>query len=253
METDNGEHKSVWWGAWATAGFGFLILLAFVLTQTIVVIAYGFVKISSDRSIDPAEFAETLGGDGTLLLLALIGSSVVCVSLSWLFAWAKREQPVRDYLGLIPVSPTEVVRWAIVAALVAGLVDSVAFLLGRPVIPEFMTLAYASVASKPLLCIGVCLISPFFEEVVFRGFLFGGFQNSRLGSVGATIVTSLAWTSIHLQYGWYDLTVVFLGGLLLGYVRVKTGSILPTFAMHFMINLIATTETVVWHQVMGGS
>ena len=77
---------------------------------------------------------------------------------------------------------------------------------------------------------------------MFRGFLFQGLMCSRLGPTGAVLLTSLLWAVIHLQYGPVEITFIFLLGVVLGCIRLKTGSIWTPFLVHAVSNLIATVE-----------
>ena len=81
-----------------------------------------------------------------------------------------------------------------------------------------------------------------FEEVFFRGFLYGGLSTSAIGPIGAIIVTSAAWAAIHVQYGLYELITIFLFGLILGGARMHCRSLLVPFALHSVNNFAATLE-----------
>jgi membrane protease YdiL (CAAX protease family) len=83
------------------------------------------------------------------------------------------------------------------------------------------------------------------EETLFRGFFFEGILHSKSGARGALIITAGTWASIHVQYDWYGRATIFVFGLFLGYVRLKTGSILVTMCLHSLMNLIATLELIV--------
>ena len=104
---------------------------------------------------------------------------------------------------------------------------------------------------RPTICqsllgiwLAVIVAAPVFEEIFFRGFLFKGLQHSRIGPLGAILVTSLLWATIHLQYDLWDLGIIFALGIFLGFARLKTGSVYATIALHALVNLIATIETV---------
>ena len=51
---------------------------------------------------------------------------------------------------------------------------------------------------------------------------------------------------VHLQYDTYEIVSVLLFGLLLGYARLKTNSILVPVIMHAVNNLAATMEVAVY-------
>ena len=48
--------------------------------------------------------------------------------------------------------------------------------------------------------------APLSEELLFRGFLFSGLAKSKLGLLGAGVLTSLLWTLLHLGYSIFGLT-----------------------------------------------
>src|SRR5262249_1917645 len=79
------------------------------------------------------------------------------------------------------------------------------------------------------------LITVFLEELLFRGLLYRGLAASRIGIVGAIVVTSVMFAAFHFQlwfsnhdwWHWMSATRIFLVGLLLGWLRARTGSLLP--------------------------
>ena len=93
--------------------------------------------------------------------------------------------------------------------------------------------------------LAIVVAAPVSEETLFRGFFFAGVAHSRIGVPGAIILGSLIWALIHLQYDFYGMATIFFSGLLLGYVRFKTGSIYATMFLHGLMNLLATIETVI--------
>ena len=63
--------------------------------------------------------------------------------------------------------------------------------------------------------------------------------------VVAVVVITLLWSLMHVQYDWYGIGQVFLTGLVLGWVRWRSGSTALTIVLHFLVNLESTFETVV--------
>jgi hypothetical protein len=133
-------------------------------------------------------------------------------------------------------------RWlaAVVAFSLAS--DALTWMLGKPIVPEFMRAVYGSAESKGSLWFALILAGPVFEEALFRGFLITGLSASRLGGSGAIMVSSLAWALIHQQYDAYGIATIFALGILLGTARVKSGSLVTPIAMHMVMNLVATLE-----------
>lgn len=92
------------------------------------------------------------------------------------------------------------------------------------------------------------LLPPVAEEVVFRGFMFGGLR-SKLNFLTSAIITSLIFAVGHLQFGndnnapllWVAGIDTFILSMVLCYIRDKTGSIWPTILIHMMKNGLAFT------------
>jgi len=94
--------------------------------------------------------------------------------------------------------------------------------------------------SEPLI-LGVLttvVIAPILEEFIFRGFLFSQLKNT-LGNWGAISLSSLAWTSLHFQYELKILFILFLFGLILGFLRWKYNSLFLVMVLHAINNLVA--------------
>lgn len=80
------------------------------------------------------------------------------------------------------------------------------------------------------------LLAPLVEEVVFRGFLFGGLR-ARLSPGWAAVVSGAIFGAVHLQP--YAFPVLFLLGVLLALLYHRSGSLWPAILMHFCINFFA--------------
>lgn len=79
--------------------------------------------------------------------------------------------------------------------------------------------------------------APVWEEMLFRGFMLPPLAKTRLGFSGATIVTTLLWTAIH-WYSWPGSLAIMISGFALSYLLWRTGSILPSIALHGSLNAI---------------
>lgn len=236
------------WGFWATVGFSLVILFAWLVVQVVVTVVYLFGAPSGralfDKNplgVDPAK----ISNDGTLLALATTCTGILIPPLCILFAWLKRGISTQKYLGLVRAPTRQTLGWLGAGLLFAAASDTVTWLLGRPIVPEFMDHAYRSAAFVPLLWFAVVVGAPLFEEFFFRGFALAGLRYSRLGAIGAVLLTALGWTALHTQYDLIDLSDLFLFGLLLGYARIRSGSLFVPIGMHALNNLWATVEAAI--------
>lgn len=78
--------------------------------------------------------------------------------------------------------------------------------------------------------------APLAEETLFRGLMYGVLRSSPVGKVGAAMVTSVVWASVHAQYSNYGLAAIFLIGLYLAFVRERSGSLIVPIACHAAYN-----------------
>lgn len=94
----------------------------------------------------------------------------------------------------------------------------------------------------------VALVPAVCEELAFRGFVLSGFR--RIGHKWTAIVLTAAFFgAAHpvLQQS----IAAFIVGLVLGYVAVKTGSILPAIAYHFTHNTLSVLSQRVTDDLIG--
>ncbi len=84
---------------------------------------------------------------------------------------------------------------------------------------------------------GAVFIAPFCEEIFFRGFAFAGLLRG-MNAPLAALLSAVLFTAAHGDLG--SSVPLFILGLMLAYLRWRSGSIWPTIALHASNNLIAT-------------
>ena len=109
-------------------------------------------------------------------------------------------------------------------------------------------LASGLITGQPALVVA----TPLFEELLFRGFVFAGIQDSALGGVGAVLITAHAWTWIHYEADPLEAAIIFIVALMLGSARLRTGSLLLPIAMHMLYSLFSAGE-IAWLAAMAGA
>lgn len=103
-------------------------------------------------------------------------------------------------------------------------------------------------------------IAAFFEEVIFRGFIFGQlFRYCKIGFWWSVIIPSLLFGSIHLYQGNDPLSslaafgVTFIGGLFFSWIYVKWDfNLWCPVGLHFFMNLSWLLFTVEGNSVAAG-
>jgi hypothetical protein len=192
------------------------------------------------------QLVRQLENDGVLLSVSTIATFIVCSLLVMGIVTLKKGASPRSYLALNPVTGSTLRNWIILVFVLILLSDAITFLLDKPVVPDFVSNLYVSTEPAWLLWLAFIIAAPLFEELFFRGFLFTGLASSTLRPTGAIVLTAAAWSLVHFQYDWYGIITVFVLGLVLGYARFTSGSVLLTVALHSFVNFVATVEAVLF-------
>jgi uncharacterized protein len=230
------------WKFWGTALWGLFIFAAMVVGQIVPVALIVFWKVGT---IDLSAAARVAGDGKTLSLSVIVGLPAVLAAV-WLPIHLSRT-PFTNYLAL---------RWTNWQNLVSGIVamvvvvmgwDMVARATGHEVTAGFMGDILQTASADNALWLAVLAFAvgaPITEELFARGFLYRGWSESFLRPAGAILLSSLLWTSLHLQYGWFFLGEVFSIGLVLGYIRYRSNSLWLTIVLHGLNNLAAVVQTI---------
>lgn len=84
--------------------------------------------------------------------------------------------------------------------------------------------------------IAAVVLAPLWEEVTFRGFLLSALAKSRLGFWPAALLSSVLWTLLHFGYSWPGLVSVFLAGIGMSWIMLRTGSMRAVVVAHAVVN-----------------
>jgi uncharacterized protein len=222
------------WGGWATMGW--VLLIGFVHT-----VAQGVVMFGAAYGLFGPELPDNIATHGLILAIAVCVAAPVAAGLAVALAWA-RGFSAREYLRLARPRPRDFIVWTVLLLLAAAAMDLLTIALSRPVVPEFMIEVYESAGFLPLLWFALIVVAPVTEEIVFRGFMFTGLENLKIGPRGAILVTAVCFAIIHLQYDLYGIVLILVIGLLLGLARWKTGSLWVCIWLHAVLNTVATIQ-----------
>ena len=244
-ELEHPGQRNEYWGGFATLGFGILIAIIFMVIQMITLGVLVGNELLVDPSVDIEGLVGNLENDGFCISIFSCVSTLFCLPLILLIVKVKQGASVKDYLGIKLTSKKELGFWLAIIVGFMILADVVYFIIGRPVVPEFMSVAYETATIKPLFWVALVLSAPLLEETFFRGFLLQGFKTTFFGPLGAILITSICWTVIHIQYELVELSLIFIMGVIFGYARLKTGSLLICIVLHALVNFVATVETAI--------
>jgi membrane protease YdiL (CAAX protease family) len=185
---------------------------------------------------------ESARGFGALVLFSLY-SSVLMVILIAQFSRRHAGLSFRDLTGL-RTNRRPFWQWLVIPFIVGtfwAVLTGILVML-RPAevsTPFSQMLDTIDSPRRAMMFVSVAvLLAPFLEEVIFRGFLF--YVIERLGgrTVAIFCVTGL-FTLMHVEQYWGDIAaiaVVSTLGLMLTWLRARSGSSLPSITAHYAFN-----------------
>jgi hypothetical protein len=84
------------------------------------------------------------------------------------------------------------------------------------------------------------IVTPIAEELLFRGYILDSIKRMH-GDWPAIIGSALLFALVHFNL--FGMVPFIMGGVIYGWLRIKTGSLLPSIACHMMWNLMALSLT----------
>ncbi len=90
--------------------------------------------------------------------------------------------------------------------------------------------------------VSAAIISPIYEEIFYRGFIYKWFRG-KWGIGAGMLISSFIFTIVHIPT-YNTLPVNFVSGLVFAWTYEKTGSVLPAMILHGTFNGIAVILTL---------
>ena len=195
------------------------------LTAAVVVTVLIFIPFATHEQLSDVEVNN----------LSTVGLTLGCLPLIGILAFACRRWGwrVSEYLAL--TRPRGRYVWLALGGFALAFAASATLSLFGSLADDPDTSMNGLVATL----FGAMILAPIWEELIFRGFLYRGLAASRLGTAGTIVLTALIWASLHFDKTWLGFTDIFVAGLVLGWLRWRTGSTYVTIAVHAMQNAIA--------------
>jgi uncharacterized protein len=225
------------WGYWATLGWA---VLAFIAGQFIALGVMLWMRIGDFNAMLNAPF------DGAMVTVFILISNPITIAVIALAVWIARA-PLADYLALKWAATRDVILGLVCIVVLVAISDGLLYFSGYPLVTDFQLQSYTSAAAEGWLAalwLGTVVFAPAGEEILFRGFLFRGWARSERMAWPAIVVISVLWSLLHVQYDWTGILQIFIIGLVLGWMRWRSGSTLLTFLLHGLFNLEGTMETL---------
>ena len=231
------------WNAWWTWLWAIVLFVVWQVVMTIGI--FVALLINGDLSGKPdskslSAAAESLSMDGDVLGLVAFSAIFAICPACWFLGQFRPGWTGWEYLGEARVKWWKWPLWGFATIACTVLFSLVAPFLGIPEKDPSMAQMASSTQYPIFLYLGVGIGAPLVEEFIFRGVLFRGWRESRLGFPGTLLLTSFCWAVLHVQYPIATIGYIFVLGLVLGIAREKTGSLWVPVWMHALNNGLAT-------------
>lgn len=212
--------------------------MVLVAIEILVVGTYLLAELARDPQADRSVLIEELATNGLFVAITTFISAPISIGLVAVLIRIRKGYSFRQYLCISKVRVRPLIRATYLTLLLVVVLAIVGSLMDTPD-SDWQIETYENASYLPLLWIAIVLVAPIYEEVLFRGFLFTGIQESKLGPIGAILITSLGWAILHSQYDVYGITTIFILGIAFGIARLSTKSIFVPTTMHIINNLIS--------------
>lgn len=211
-----------------------LIYLGFQLTAGIIILILNLFLLGGDFSSGAVSSVMTV-----VMIWGLILSSLM---MSWYLYTRNYIRKDRHTWSVVSwrVFPLFLLSGLSTYVVAMGLND----LIG---LPNLMEEEFVNMSDNVWGILGIVLIGPFGEELLFRGAILGGLLK-KMEPKYAILISALIFGVIHLNPA--QIVFAFLVGLLLGYVYYSSGSLLLPILIHVIINGISTGITLAFPNVL---
>ncbi len=128
-------------------------------------------------------------------------------------------------------------------AILAAIINAVLPMQEGGLLETVARFSFSSGGATFLFLSAVVVLGPVAEEVFFRGLLLP-WISSWLGWRPALAITSLAFALVHTDYGIHRQLLVCFLGILLGWIRIRTGSLRGAIILHMMVNSVGSLSVL---------
>ncbi len=212
-------------------GLGFGLMIVFCLPVVVIV------KSES-------KFASNLVLIAAILQAGLYAAVYIAIKVDFAFRHSRKN--VFQSLGWRRSTFRLGVAAAVGVAL-AFVVSAIAALLHTPQVNSPIEEFTKSPGALIFIVILAVSAAPFFEELFFRGFL-QPLLSRTFGTIIGVLLTAMLFGALHLsEYSmvWQYGLAITLVGVALGYVRVRSNSLIPSTVMHACFNSVSVVALLV--------
>lgn len=226
--------------------FGVITLLTTLVQQaSILVTLYDRTPELQGRSFDWNVVADpgyteklaALANDGDAVAKATLYGGIAGIVLVLFTVRLWKRKNFAPFLGMRSTSWKQSLIWTGVFLLLISATEVIARLF--PAFQtDFVSKLLGSTTDFLPLFLGVGLLTPIYEELLMRGLLLGSLRHIA-DEHTAVALSAGVFAVMHLQYPWTVLVLILPLAIVLGYARVRSGSIWLPMLLHVLNNVAA--------------
>lgn len=160
------------------------------------------------------------------------------------FATKKNKLSLKDDIGLVFPKLKTLLIWVALFVLLITLEEYVSSMFVHEEVENWQD--KYSTLQIAIRVIGIVILAPISEELIFRGLLYWRIKKSPLKIVGAIVLPALLFSLIHIQYaGVLTFAIIFIDGVFYGLARHFSKSVILAIILHAISNLGAVLERII--------
>jgi hypothetical protein len=164
------------------------------------------------------------------------------ISIGLVYFISKRKKlSFKEDIGLVIPRVKETILWGLAFVLLLML-DDYLYKLNVSETIESWVGKYSTI-EMVIRALGIVVLAPIAEELLFRGLLYARIKNTKLKIVGAVIIPALIFAFVHIQYSeLLTIGIIFIDGVFYGLARHYSKSVVLAILLHAFANLGAILE-----------
>lgn len=219
------------------------VMLGFFASQLLGLYGAAKAVLPAADTMSTSELMLEGGEQGLVVSVSVLLSGALLVAMTFLIIRLKASglRQVMDYLGIRHFGLSNLWIGLGLLAVFTVINEVVTAMLDRTPM-AFVDPLFASTDVKWLLITVIVVVAPLYEELVFRGLLWSVIAEQFTrpkGIVIASLISSVLFAAVHLQYGLYEMAAIVVLASIFCYMRLRSKSLLLPIVLHMINNAVA--------------
>jgi hypothetical protein len=228
-----------------------LVVLATAIAFVVLGTAAAFIFMLQHRSsgLSPKVLEEALTKNAFFIVPTQFAIYVAIIGFMALLVWIRHSTSLAQAVRWNMPVRGRIVANALMGGAALALISDIGEVVLHRWIPDSLPITEYFKDRPSALLLGAfgILVAPFMEELLFRGFLYPALARWT-GAAASIIITASAFTLLHgaqLGYAWAPLLLIFIVGITLTVIRMRTNSVATCVIVHMTYNFVLLLQTYV--------